>query len=157
MTLSDAPRVLVLQLKRFRYDPVLHDMVKVHAEVNFPLELDLGAFIASSSGVEATAPSAPVYGAEDIWTSTAEEVIKSSVDPAQWLRGHAGAAAATRKVEGQGKYELTAVIRHIGVTEASGHYICDVAKEEASSVQARQWRRCDDSSVYAVSEVSGSR
>jgi hypothetical protein len=59
------------------------------------------------------------------------------------------------------QYQLTAVVRHVGSQALSGHYICDrlaLPNEKDDSQTSderlnRQWRRCNDSSIYSISEV----
>lgn len=54
------------------------------------------------------------------------------------------------------KYQLSAVVRHIGSTEGAGHYTCDALHCETapSSGQKREWRRYDDSVVTVVPQVA---
>jgi hypothetical protein len=47
-------------------------------------------------------------------------------------------------------YHLTAVVRHLGSTAASGHFICDAKRDGVSN---GEWDRFNDSVVSSISEV----
>lgn len=53
------------------------------------------------------------------------------------------------------KYALCCVVRHIGNTEKSGHYTCDIKKSALLTGQpsSLNWLHCDDSRVAEISEV----
>lgn len=161
-SLAVAPRVLVLQLKRFHYDAAAQDMVKIHTEVTFPAALDVTSFLSASAkpATTTTTSSATARPENEIWSHTVSSVLQGEVDPAA-LQEMAPAPIDCART---GKYALTAVVRHLGSTERSGHYICDVcvpadtargggdgARSTAGLVG--QWRRCDDSNVYPIDQV----
>jgi hypothetical protein len=183
-SLAVAPGVLVLQLKRFRYDATRQDMVKVHTEVMFPPTLDVSEYMAdgrdNEKSVDAdgelktrraantkprTTHSADGRASQAVWESTANKILQSDCDPAlllQYLNNSSVDSTRPASAVPSTKYELTAVVRHLGVTERSGHYICDI---RASAVDGAaisthrgteteaQWRRCDDSNVYPIDQV----
>jgi hypothetical protein len=62
------------------------------------------------------------------------------------------------KNKGEIKYEITAVVRHIGNNARYGHYICDKVTNmdmmsNSTVDRERCWKRCDDSVTVDVSEV----
>jgi hypothetical protein len=183
-SLAVAPRVLVLQLKRFRYDATRQDMVKVHTEVMFPPTLDVSEYMADGRDNEKSVdaggelktrkaantkpgatPSADGGVKQAVWESTANKILQGDCDPTlllQYLNNSSVDSTRAASAVPSTKYELTAVVRHLGVTERSGHYICDI---RASAVDGAtpatdgafgtegQWRRCDDSNVYPIDQV----
>jgi hypothetical protein len=183
-SLAVAPRVLVLQLKRFRYDATRQDMVKVHTEVMFPPTLDVSEYMADGRDNEKSVdaggelktrraantkpgatPCADGGVKQAVWESTANKILQGDCDPTlllQYLDNSSVDSTRAASAVPSTKYELTAVVRHLGVTERSGHYICDI---RASAVDGAaisthrgteteaQWRRCDDSNVYPIDQV----
>ena len=149
-----APRVLILHLKRFRYDPIRQDMVKIHSAVTFPLRLSLQEYMCDTMGSDlngaAESSALPVRDnslADKFWSSSVESLLVSPCDPSESLRSMCG-QQQTQKNQQQDQYALAAVVRHIGASEAAGHYVCDTFIDST-----KQWQRCDDSSVYAIDEV----
>ena len=126
--LAEAPRVLVLHLKRFIPNLEKQCYEKQHQNVKFPLLLDLSAVLAgigSNSSSFSRLPARPLAAdSQDI-----AEVVE------------AGAAVNDRL-----RYSLRAIIAHEGSSPRSGHYVCYAQGESGT------WRLYDDSQVKELSK-----
>lgn len=117
--LTDAPRVMVLHLKRFVPNIEKQCYEKQHQAVEIPTMLDLGATLSSSSE-DASPPRLP-----------ARPLAAPSVE----------APGSPQKVASSLRYSLRAIVAHEGASPRSGHYVCYA---QASS---GEWRLYDDSRV----------
>eukprot|EP00913_Durusdinium_trenchii_P019197 g18042.t1 len=115
--LTDAPRVMVLHLKRFVPNIEKQCYEKQHQAVEIPTMLDLGATLSSSSE-DASPPRLP-----------ARPLAAPSVE----------APGSPQKVASSLRYSLRAIVAHEGASPRSGHYVCYA---QASS---GEWRLYDDS------------
>eukprot|EP00930_Biecheleria_cincta_P029471 TRINITY_DN20500_c0_g1_i1.p1 TRINITY_DN20500_c0_g1~~TRINITY_DN20500_c0_g1_i1.p1 ORF type:complete len:556 (-),score=85.80 TRINITY_DN20500_c0_g1_i1:342-2009(-) len=130
--LAEAPRVLVLHLKRFIPNLEKQCYEKQHQSVKFPLLLDLSAVLAgtgSNSASPSRLPARPL--AAD--SSSGKEDDCELVEP-----------VAT--VNDRLCYSLRAVITHEGSSPRSGHYVCYAQGESGT------WRLYDDSRVKELSK-----
>jgi hypothetical protein len=166
------PKVLVVHLKRFRYD-----LDKFTTAVEFPAVLRLPRDLCTqdcrlpdmSAGVDivgdqfeaianATLSSSTAQGMTalpghggNLLASTAQDASTSTSTSASPLS--VSVAAAT--------YELSGVVRHLGRNARSGHYVTDLPDDSYGSGVANlptsgagaadsKWRRCDDSTVRQI-------
>jgi len=146
-SLQRMPQTLVLQLKRFRMlsasagGPPL--WVKSALRVSLPLRLNLAQYAASTAVLRRP----PVHWPppellHDDSGRAATEPARDAADLAERLSDSEDEDA------GGGSHRLTAVVRHHGLSIASGHYTCDSWDAAACS-----WVRHDDARVYRVSEA----
>ena len=126
--LAEAPRVLVLHLKRFIPNLEKQCYEKQHQNVQFPLLLDLSAVLAST-GSNSASPSRLL----------ARPLAADSQDIAEVVE--AGATVNDRLC-----YSLRAIIAHEGSSPRSGHYVCYAQGESGI------WRLYDDSRVKELSK-----
>lgn len=170
--LVSVPSMLVIHLKRFKYEDASQTYVKVNKPVSFPMELNLlecgGCIKRPDEVLQANSESGTEF-----WKSMSpqeqraylEERYVSSL-PLDGDAGHSEKDCVRRPQEAsmsRFSYSLRAVVRHIGKELLTGHYICDVLEETAgkdeNGFQAqtqgdRVWKRFDDSFVTRIDQVT---
>lgn len=143
IVLSRAPRILVVHFKRFStaYDGSTR---KIHTPVHFPLtHLDLSQHMLAN-------PS---------FTSPEGYAVPPSASPnpssPSFRSGEPGSAANSLAVTPPFIYNAYAVVRHIGSSPTSGHYVAMVRDTRSTDV----WRRFDDERVtdFIPSQIPGHR
>ena len=168
------PQVYIIQLKRFKYDRTINNTVKIHRSVTFPKVLDMSKFCINndSNNIEATSyveKYIPLNSLpQDIFTNELN-VNDSITTPIKSILNDCNnndimKSPTIGSVErNKAIYYLTAVIRHQGRGSASGHYICDKLDETnqinnsnnmKSFHKSTIWKRCNDSVVSEITEVS---
>ena len=131
ITLTRAPKCLVVHFKRFRASHT-ESARKVSTAVAFPLtDLDIAPFM--------LAPPTP---------ADAEASFRATGDP-KW-RDMVAAGRLDEASTGPFRYNAYAVIRHIGASVASGHYVA-VTRDKGRD----RWRVFNDDRVHDVDLKSG--
>jgi hypothetical protein len=148
------PKVLVVHLKRFRYD-----LDKITTAVEYPAVLHLSQDMLSpdcrlpdmSAGVNIVGDQFEAIANATMSGSTAEGMAA--------LPGRGGALLAAASPASQATYELSGVVRHLGRNARSGHYVTDLPDNSygagagsatPSAAADTKWRRCDDSLVRQI-------
>ena len=130
ITITRAPRNLVIHFKRFRAGHN-ESARKVSTPINFPLtNLDLGDFMLAPPTIQDAENTCRVTG-ETKWR---EVVAQGTVD---------------ESMVGPFRYDAYAVIRHLGSSVASGHYIA-VTKDPGRGV----WRIFNDDKVQDLDPMA---
>lgn len=133
---------LVLHLKRFNFDMRTMSYKKLRNPISFSLTLDL-----EDCGVEM---------AEGLWdrchTAQRGELAKVWSAEGVQVLDRMRKVAMEHPNSGKMKYELRAVVRHVGLDLDKGHYICDIREPGAGD-----WMRCNDAIVTQITEVCSLR
>ncbi|KAG8900822.1 hypothetical protein FRB99_005745 [Tulasnella sp. 403] len=141
MKIKTLPPVLLLHLKRFKYQEDLQKYVKLSYRVAFPLELRLYNNTVDptspDSGPETRSRRKPLH---DLGTSERHEASGGSGGPPQ----HKG-AGSDGPGDPEALYKLFAVVVHIGGGPHHGHYITLVKSPTT-------WLLFDDDSVEPIKE-----
>ncbi len=164
---------LILQFKRFQYDARTQSFRKVANPVMFKDSFCLSEVgLAATNNYEAVLqqkivtvnqqvsgciwdkPSADMDGNDRVnflqQLESASDII-SSIDTLSPSPLYCGSQNDSLR------YQLTAVVRHVGKSLESGHYICDLLEEKCNLDESStlQWRRYNDEKVFPVNKVSG--
>lgn len=136
-SLTVLPGVLVLHLKRFRYDPRTSSFTKMLTPVQFGRHLVLPA---AAVDPECEKPD----------NSGSNKLRKVPTDLMSQWHVPSSASPMSNLATGPQRYSLSAVVRHFGATASSGHYMCDINGQGPDG--SAKWTRCDDSSEFPVKE-----
>ncbi len=91
---------------------------------------------------------------EEHWTCPHCTFHNSSIDSKCSICDFPRVSIPLPKSCSSSQYELTAVVRHIGPTPSSGHFVCDSRNFRfGQHDNENAWQRCDDSSVRSITEV----
>eukprot|EP00949_MAST-11_sp_MAST-11-sp1_P003402 g3402.t1 len=142
-SLDVVPQILVLHLKRFRYDPVTNSLQKQSTPVHIPAELDLSAYLSSDAF---SSPSKPLRCNTSSSSANASSPgSAASAAPPLLLGRHTAARTSERKCKAS--FKLVSIVRHIGSGAITGHYV-------ACGENEGRWRRFDDASIQSVSAAN---
>lgn len=168
--LTSLAPVIVFHLKRFQYDRDFQQFRKIDSSVKFPSILSLrnSGLIRSDtnfSKLEAKAhimQSASFRQVFDNKSSMSSPTIEEKFEACKSLAKQITEGAAPKgilafRIQDDSEYQLTAVVRHYGLTIGAGHYICDVRNhkctQENDSNDCARWLRYNDAKVTALTEV----
>ena len=122
------PKCLVLHVNRSIFDEYSGMLQKNHANVTFPIILDVGPWCGGSVKREASESAIQIAATWEM--NPAKSMLSSSMD-----------------TQSNDQYTLQAVITHYGRHE-NGHYIC-----YRKTPGSEQWWRISDEDVWKVSEA----
>jgi ubiquitin C-terminal hydrolase len=141
--IKDAPRALIIHLKRFTQVGFRGGLRKISGHVDFPMELDLSPFVESThqqgSSLTAVSPATvnPIY-------------LPSKESKSEGLGRQRNTVADRKAVKDEFTYRLTGVCVHGGSLHG-GHYTAYV-RESVNRDCPGGWFHCSDSSVTRVTE-----
>ena len=141
-SLDVVPQILVLHLKRFRYDPVTNSLQKQSTPVHIPAELDLSAYLSSDAF---SSPSKPLHCNTSSSANASSPGSAASAAPPLLLGRQTAAHTSERKCKAS--FKLASIVRHIGSGAITGHYV-------ACGESEGRWRRFDDASIQSVSAAN---
>lgn len=164
---------LVLQFKRFRYDPMTQSFKKVGNPVKFSESISLiDAGLAMDHFHERTLGENVDMLYSDIsnrlWTNSAVVEEEKKVDMMKDMNTAADKIASMVKTSSTNSssssdspspshhYQLSAVVRHLGRSLESGHYICDLFENKSKGTateEMNEWRRYNDDRVFPIAKV----
>jgi uncharacterized UBP type Zn finger protein len=156
--------VLTFQLKRFRYDPQSQSFKKIANPVVFSDEISV-----KDCGLALDPEHEKVLGAKvdmlhrevggKLWRNAFPKSSNDIVDKIKEIENTSDKITTmidpVSSPEGSvEKYKLAAVVRHMGVSLESGHYICDLYEgKDQDGLQLREWRRYNDEKVFPIAKV----
>eukprot|EP00158_Paraphelidium_tribonemae_P005589 Partr_v1_DN27419_c0_g1_i2_m71723 putative ubiquitin carboxyl-terminal hydrolase len=144
-TMASAPKVLIMQLKRFDMDSNTYQTIKRKDAVDLRQQISLEQFsdtklkermnvYAQSKSKAGNAKPAPAFEVIDLTMSDDDELDETPAPPPP----DKGISS---------RYNLRCSISHMGESPVAGHYICDVYDEEL-----KQWKCYNDETMKIIGD-----
>ncbi len=147
--------VIALHLKRFRYDMQASSYQKLRHPITFSTSLDLSqcGFVAAEdvSSIWSKCQAVNRGDFHRLWDQHHLDYASSSQAMISEMKALQDKVQmkSVRLADAPPRYELRAVVRHIGMDLNQGHYICDVRDKDSHA----SWIRCNDAIVTEIDEV----
>eukprot|EP01038_Epipyxis_sp_PR26KG_P009571 gene9571-12892_t len=159
--IKSLPSILIIHLKRFRYEASSNNFIKVAHPVSFPeyLKFDKNGSIISldslskefsSNNLIHKQPDQILLNDNNWWKEDSHlsegKILDSNMNAPQ----NDVLKSNTSSHEYEYEYELVAVVRHFGKESFAGHYICDAKQANNDKDNHDQWKRFNDSVVTII-------
>lgn len=157
LALRRLPRVLALQLKRFRYDFRLGQRLKINDRFRFPTSIDMADYVRPLPGADGGSDGASLLGSQDAMDVDSAAELPSCDWTGACAAGESepGADLGRQDEACAGRppmpYELYAVLVHSG-SASFGHYFALIKDLDERGDGRGEWHEFNDQLVRPIKE-----